>query len=139
MSFATRTFAQPYYRPLQVVTASALDAAFGREPRSFRAASLLLGAATASLLALLALGLLRSPGAAALCGAAFAADPRHREGRGAAEGDGFALGAARCALALGRAQEARSWLARIPPERASAGGLDAEIARLRASLAQLRD
>ena len=54
----------------------------------------------------------------------------------AAEGDGFALGAARCALALGRAQEAWSWLARIPPERASASGLDAEIARLRDSLAQ---
>lgn len=73
--FATRGFAQPYYRPLQVVVASALDARFGREPRTFRSASLLLGAATASLFSLLALRLLRDPAAALLAGLAFAAHP----------------------------------------------------------------
>jgi hypothetical protein len=73
--FATRTFSQPYYRPLQVVLASALDAAFGRTPRTFRSASLLLGTATAGLFGLLALGLLRQPAAAVLAGAVFAAHP----------------------------------------------------------------
>ncbi len=73
--FATRTFSQPYYRPLQVVTASLLDAVFGRAPRSFRSVSLLLGAATASLFGALAFGLLRQPAAAVLAGAVFAAHP----------------------------------------------------------------
>lgn len=73
--FATRTFSQPYYRPLQVVTASALDAAFGRTPRSFRSVSLLLGTATAALFGALALALLRQPAAALLAGTVFAAHP----------------------------------------------------------------
>src|SRR5262245_45146382 len=42
-SVGTRGLRQPYYRPLQVVVASGLDAAFGRAPRTFRALSLLLG------------------------------------------------------------------------------------------------
>ena len=74
-SAATRPFEQPYYRPLQVVLASGLDAALGREPRAFRALSLALGAATAALVALLARSLGLGAGAAALCGAAFAAHP----------------------------------------------------------------
>jgi len=73
--FAVRPFSQPYYRPLQVVLASALDAVFGREPRTFRAASLLLGAATASLFGLLALGVLRRPLPATLSAAVFAVHP----------------------------------------------------------------
>jgi len=78
-SVGTRPFSQPYYRPLQVVVASGLDAAFGREPRTFRALSLLLGAATVALVALLAQARLRSVAAAALCGAVFAAHPINLE------------------------------------------------------------
>lgn len=73
--FATVTFSQPYYRPLQVVTASALAAAFGRTPRVFHAVSLGLGAATAALFGLLALALLREPAAALVAGAVFAVHP----------------------------------------------------------------
>jgi len=72
---ATATLAQPYYRPLQVVTASALAASFGRSAPVFHAVSLALGAATAALFGALALALLREPGAALLAGAAFAAHP----------------------------------------------------------------
>src|SRR5262245_55273939 len=78
-SAATRSFEQPYYRPLQVVLASGVDAAFGREPRSFRALSLALGAATAALVALLARSLRLGAGAATLCGAVFAAHPLNLE------------------------------------------------------------
>jgi len=73
--YAVRPYVQPYYRPLQVVLASALDAGFGREPRSFRAASLALGTATSALFGLLALGVLGRSGPAALAACAFAAHP----------------------------------------------------------------
>src|SRR5262245_36969656 len=78
-SVGTRALRQPYYRPLQVVVASGLDAAFGRAPRTFRALSLLLGAVTSALVARLARARLRSAGAAALCGAVFAAHPVNLE------------------------------------------------------------
>jgi protein O-mannosyl-transferase len=73
--FGTETFSQPYYRPFQVVTASALDAAFGRTPRTFRALSLALGALTASLFAALALTLFGDARAALFAGALFAVHP----------------------------------------------------------------
>ena len=73
--FATAMLSQPYYRPLQVVTASALAASVGRSPRAFHALSLALGAATAGLFAALALALLRDPAAALLAGLLFAAHP----------------------------------------------------------------
>jgi hypothetical protein len=78
-SAATRPFGQPYYRPLQVVVASRLDAAFGRAPRTFRALSLTLGAVTAALVVLLARSLRLGAGAAALCGAVFAVHPLNLE------------------------------------------------------------
>src|SRR5262249_51094696 len=73
--YAVLPYTQPYYRPLQVVLAGALDAAFGREPRSFRAASLCLGTATAALFGLLALGVLGRGGPAALAASVVAAHP----------------------------------------------------------------
>jgi tetratricopeptide (TPR) repeat protein len=73
--FRTRHLQQPYYRPLQVVTASWLAHTFGREPRSFRAPSLALGAATVSLFALLVACLTGSAGAALLAGCVLAAHP----------------------------------------------------------------
>jgi hypothetical protein len=73
--FATRPFTQPYYRPLQVVTASALARAFGREARPLRVVTLALGAVTALLFSLLAAQLLRSRRAGVLAGAIFAAHP----------------------------------------------------------------
>ena len=75
LGFGTETFSQPYYRPFQVVSASALDAAFGRTPRTFRALSLTLGALTASLFAWLALTLLGDARAALFAGAVFAVHP----------------------------------------------------------------
>jgi hypothetical protein len=53
---------------------------------------------------------------------------------GAGERADFALAAARCSLALGRAQEAGEWLARIPAEVARARGLTGEVTRLRGQL-----
>ena len=73
--FATAVLSQPYYRPLQVVIASALAAEVGRSPRAFHALSLALGAATAALFGALALALLRDPAAALLAGLLFAAHP----------------------------------------------------------------
>ena len=73
--FRVRGLQQPYYRPLEVLTASWLDARFGREPRSFRAAAFVLGAATAALFAALALVLTGSPGAALVAGCVLAAHP----------------------------------------------------------------
>jgi tetratricopeptide (TPR) repeat protein len=73
--FAARPFSQPYYRPLQVVTASALAGSFGREPRVFRTVNLALGAATAALFTALAAALLRSRAAALLAGALWASHP----------------------------------------------------------------
>jgi hypothetical protein len=73
--FRVRDLQQPYYRPVQVVTASWLDARFGREPRTFRAAALVLGAATAVLFAALALGLTGSPAAALVAGCVLVAHP----------------------------------------------------------------
>ena len=73
--FGTETFSQSYYRPFQVVTASALDAAFGRTPRTFRALSLVLGALTASLFAALALTLFGDARIALFAGALFAVHP----------------------------------------------------------------
>jgi hypothetical protein len=73
--FATRPFTQPYYRPLQVVTASGLAASFGREARVFRSVNLLLGVVTAILFTTLASGLLRSRRAGVLAGAIFAVHP----------------------------------------------------------------
>ena len=57
----------------------------------------------------------------------------HRGTSGAA-GARFALGAARSQAALGRHDEARAWLARIPPAEARRNGLAVEIARLRRAL-----
>jgi hypothetical protein len=74
-SYATQPFSQPYYRPLQVVTASTLDAHFGREPRVFRTATLALGALTAALFAGFAAALLRSLWGGLLAGCLFAAHP----------------------------------------------------------------
>ena len=59
--FRVRDLQQPYYRPVQVVTASWLDARFGREPRTFRTAALVLGAVTAVLFAALALLAIGAP------------------------------------------------------------------------------
>ena len=73
--FAASPFSQPYYRPLQVVTASSLAAAFGRAPRVFRSANLLLGAVTAALFTALAAALLRSRSAGLLAGSLWAAHP----------------------------------------------------------------
>lgn len=70
-----RHLAQPYYRPLQVVTASLLDRAFGREPRSFRGASLVLGMAALALFAALVRGLTGSAAAAGLAACLVAAHP----------------------------------------------------------------
>ena len=47
--FATRPFTQPYYRPLQVISASVLTQTFGRDARVLRSATLCLGAVTALL------------------------------------------------------------------------------------------
>jgi len=69
-----RFLVQPYYRPLQVVTVSVLDDAFGRTPRTFRAASLLLGAVAVALFSAFACWLL-GPAAGLLAGAAVAAHP----------------------------------------------------------------
>jgi hypothetical protein len=73
--FAAGPFIQPYYRPLQVASASLLAAHFGREARVFRSASLLLGAITATLFTALALVLLGSRPAALAAGCLFAAHP----------------------------------------------------------------
>ncbi len=70
--FAASPFSQPYYRPLQVVTASLLAERFGREPRVFRTVTLLLGAITASLFTALAWLVLRRSTAALLAGAPIA-------------------------------------------------------------------
>jgi tetratricopeptide (TPR) repeat protein len=67
--------AQPYYRPLQVVVASWIDAEFGKQPRYFRAVSLTLGAATALLFTLFARLLSGDLRSASLAGAIFAAHP----------------------------------------------------------------
>ncbi len=68
-------FAQPYYRPLQVVVSSALASHFAREPRSFRSVSLALACATCALFAAFAARLLGSRAAGALAGCALAAHP----------------------------------------------------------------
>lgn len=73
--YATQPFSQPYYRPLQVVTASALDARFGREPRVFRTATLALGAFTALLFTVFSVALLRSSWGGLLAGCLFATHP----------------------------------------------------------------
>jgi tetratricopeptide (TPR) repeat protein len=67
--------AQPYYRPLQAVIASWIDAEFGKQPRAFRALSLILGAATALLFTLFARQLSGDLRSASLAGAIFAAHP----------------------------------------------------------------
>ncbi len=112
----TRFLLQPYYRPLQVVTASALDAAFGRRPRTFRAASLLVGAATASLFTAVAWTLLGSAPGALLAGSIFAAHPVGLEtyvwisGLSAALGAFFLMGSLGLALrALGGRAAAAHW------------------------------
>jgi Flp pilus assembly protein TadD len=46
----------------------------------------------------------------------------------------FALGAAQSCAALGRAEEARAWLTRIPPALARSGELAREISQLRGAL-----
>lgn len=71
----TQVLAQPYYRPLQVVLASGVTAAFGREPTPLRAVSVALGALALAIFTGLAFELLRSAGAAALAGAVVAAHP----------------------------------------------------------------
>jgi tetratricopeptide (TPR) repeat protein len=63
---------QNYYRPLQVVTLSWVDVAFGSEPRNFRIAGLAIGALCLGAWALFAWRLLGSP-AAALFAALFVA------------------------------------------------------------------
>jgi hypothetical protein len=73
--FASRNLSQPYYRPLQVVTASVIADRFGREPGPFRRLSLLLGAATAALFTALVLALGGGSGVALLAGCVFAAHP----------------------------------------------------------------
>lgn len=66
---------QPYYRPLQVIAVSAIDRAFGREPRAFRSVGLAIGALTAALFTGLAWVLSRSAGAALASGAIAAVHP----------------------------------------------------------------
>ena len=73
--FAASPFSQPYYRPLQVASASLLAERFGREPRVFRSATLLLGAVTAVLFTALARLLLPSRAAALAAGSLFAVHP----------------------------------------------------------------
>lgn len=73
--FAASPFSQPYYRPLQVVTASLLAERFGRAPRAFRSVTLGLGAITACLFTALAAALLRRRAAALFAGALWAAHP----------------------------------------------------------------
>ena len=72
-TYAGRT--QPFYRPLQVVVASTLHAAFGKRPEVFRAVSLALGAATFAIFTAVAGALLGRPAAAALAGSLAAAHP----------------------------------------------------------------
>jgi hypothetical protein len=69
----------PYYRPLQILWASALHAAAGPEPRLFHAASLAAGAACVLAFTLLARGLLGSAVLAAFAGAWVAAHPAGTE------------------------------------------------------------
>jgi hypothetical protein len=127
---ATAALAQPYYRPLQVVTASALAAGVGRVPRAFHALSLALGAATAALFGALALRLLRQPGAALLAGCLFAAHPGLLEiyvwvaGLSAALLGLFLIASLLCGL---RAQQAGSPRARLGWGAASLAGLAAAL------------
>ena len=65
--------AQPYYRPLQVVVASSLNNTFGKSPRTFRSASVLLGCATLMLFTGWLFNLLRDPVVACLAGCLVAA------------------------------------------------------------------
>lgn len=101
--FAVRSFSQPYYRPLQVVTASLVAAAWGREAAPLRAVTLSLGALTAALFAALASQLLRSRRAGALAGAIFAVHPVGLEiyvwvgGLSAALAGAFAIASLGCA------------------------------------------
>ncbi len=69
----------PYYRPLQVISASLIDHHLGRVPRNFRALNLLLGMLTSSLVAWLAWLLFGSLGAALVAGMIFAVHPANIE------------------------------------------------------------
>jgi tetratricopeptide (TPR) repeat protein len=66
---------QPYYRPLQVVVASVVDAEFGKRPRAFRSVTIGLGALTMALFTGLAWWLLRDLPLALLAGALVAVHP----------------------------------------------------------------
>ncbi len=65
----------PYYRPLQVLLVSRIDTVAGLEPAAFRLASLVLGASTIALFALLALRWLGRPAAAVFAAAVPALHP----------------------------------------------------------------
>jgi tetratricopeptide (TPR) repeat protein len=115
--FATRPFSQPYYRPLQVITASALSASFGREARVLRLVTLGLGALTAVLFTALACQLLRSRWGGMLAGAIFAVHPVGLEiyvwvgGLAAALAGTFAIGSLLCATRAFGAPAQRSRIA----------------------------
>ena len=66
---------QPYYRPLKVFVASAVDHYIGREPAAFRSVNLAVGAATVALFAVLSGVLFRDLRAAGLAAAVLAAHP----------------------------------------------------------------
>jgi hypothetical protein len=115
-----RPFSQPYYRPLQVVTASWLAAEVGRSPRVFRSVNLLLGATTALLFGVLVWLLSRSRGAALFAASAWAAHPVGLEiyvwvgGLSAALAGLFVVGSVTCGV-----------LALLAPTRARRGAFGA--------------
>lgn len=73
--FRTRGWTQPYYRPLQVATASLVSHRYGREPPAFRRVSLVLGTLTMGLFGLFALRLFGHAAPAALAAAVLAVHP----------------------------------------------------------------
>jgi hypothetical protein len=72
---ADPTAVQPYYRPLQVVTASLVDHHLGRRPENFRPISFAIGAATMAMFFCFVLPLTRDPRAAALAASIVAVHP----------------------------------------------------------------
>jgi hypothetical protein len=114
----SQPFAQPYYRPLQVVASSWIANSGEREARRFRALSLALACATSALFAALAAQLLRSRPLGALAGSLVAAHPGALEiyvwvgGQSAALANFFIVAATGCGmLALGAASTRRRALA----------------------------
>jgi hypothetical protein len=106
---------QSYYRPLQVVLLSWVDAYFGSQPRHFRTAGLVVGALCLGVFALFAWCLLGRPAAAALAALFVTCHPVGIEcyvwiaGVSGALCSGFVLASIGLALAAARARSATAF------------------------------